>query len=445
MGAQNARMVESQTGIYDDEDKTAYVRRIGNRLVAQLDKPLFDYKFNIVEDMSPNAFALPGGYLYVTTGLIPILKSEDELACILGHEIIHSNNRHAVKKLRMSILPRLLELPGELLGVIDKDLGAIFNAPITTSNALIFASYGRGNETESDEEGIELAAKAGYDPNAMTTALSRLSKTVEVATDQKEEKSYFNSHPYTPDRVSAIEEKISEMNFMKKTPDSKNYLMEFDGILFGESPSKGVVSENKFLHPDLNFFIEFPKDWAINNQPSNVGAYNERRDAAAFVTFDDPSLTPNEAGQKFLSELKSEHKSKIVGAENYVINDKDGYLISFEDVVKSETMYAYVLWIPLQDKLFKLMGIAPIKHKTDLERTSLSLRVLTNEEKESFTIKNLHIVSANQGETTQTLSKRVGNELNIELTNVINSKKSNQKLIKGELIKVVNKSPYKIK
>ena len=103
LGDQNALMVEQEMGIYDDAEKTAYLTKVLDRLVAELDKPLFDYKIQIVPDMSPNAFALPGGHLYITTGMIPILQNEDELACILGHEVIHSNKRHSIQQIKKSI------------------------------------------------------------------------------------------------------------------------------------------------------------------------------------------------------------------------------------------------------------------------------------------------------------------------------------------------------
>ena len=249
--------------------KTAYLTKVVNRLVSKLDKPLFDYKIQIVPDMSPNAFALPGGHLYITTGMIPILQNEDELACIMGHEVIHSNNRHSVQQIKKSILPKLLEVPGNLIGVLNEDLGDTFNKPIETSNKLLFASYGRKFETEADDEGVELAAKAGYDPYGMISSLSRLSKTIEVATNRAEEKSYFNDHPYTPDRTAAIENKMATLKNVPKKAISSSFLYEFDGILFGNDPSLGVTQENTFLHPELNFLIEFPKDWIIDNQASS--------------------------------------------------------------------------------------------------------------------------------------------------------------------------------
>ena len=437
LGEENAAMVEAQMGIYIDEEKTEYLRKVGNRLVSQLEEPLFEYQFHIVTDMSPNAFALPGGYLYVTTGLLPILESEDELACIVAHEIIHSNNRHSVQQLKKSILPSLLEVPGNLLGVLNEDLGAIFNAPIQTSNALLLSSYSRKYETEADEEGIQLAAKAGYNPDAMIKALSRLSKTVEFATGNEEQKSYFSDHPYTPDRTEAIEQQLAVLDWQQKAPISKNFLYAFDSVLFGNSPNKGVIRENQFLHPDLDFTIQFPKDWNIDNQPSNVGAYHPDQQAAVFVSIDDPELSPEQAGQKFIENMDSEYESKMTDANPYNFKGKDGYLVSFTDEVEAVTMFAYILWIPLEDKLFKLIGIAPIEYKPSLEKTASSLRVLTKEEKRSFKINLLRIVKARNSETIKTLSARVGNILNEELTAIINDKTEDEKSKKDELVKVV--------
>ena len=443
LGEENAAMVEAQMGIYADKEKTAYINQVGQRLVSNLEKPLFDYQFHIVPDMSPNAFALPGGYIYITTGLIPLLESEDELACIIGHEIIHSNNRHSIKQLKKSILPRLLEVPGNLLGALNKDLGALFNAPIETSNALLLASYSRGSETESDIQGTALAAAAGYDPNAMIPALNRLSEAIEVALGEKETKNYFNDHPYTPNRVKTLEKNIAKLTWQHTANISPSYIYEVDGLLFGDSPAKGVIVDNRFLHYDLDFTIAFPENWDIDNQPTNVGAYNEDRNAAVFVSLDNSDNSPAEAATLFLADLPEEYEVKLSAHEERIINGRKGYLVSFIDKIDDVTMYGYILWVPLEDKLFKLIGITPIEYRPDLEKTAKSLRSLTGSEKKSITIKKVKVVKAEKNETIETLSKRTGNLLNSELTGVVNSRGVNDKLKKGETVKIVLSYPYK--
>ncbi len=443
LGLENANMVEAQMGIYNDVPKTAYIVSVGNRLLAQLEKPLFEYKFQIIPEKVPNAFALPGGYIYITTGLLPLLETEDELACIMAHEIIHSNNRHAIRQLQQSIIPRLLEVPGELLGVLNEDLGNLFNAPILTSNALLFASYSRNFERESDIEGTELAAAAGYDPGAMIGSLNRLSETIEVAIGQKETKSYFNDHPYTPDRVKTIQKNVKNLKWHPQKKLSDDFLYEFDSLLFGDSPSLGIIRENQFFHPDINFTISFPEDWNIENQPSNVGAYHPSRQAAMFISLEQPGETLESVSKSFLERLDDMYRSKLTANENIVMNGMKGYLISFEETTEEVTMYAYVLWLPVGSQLFKLIGFTPIEYRPLLEEAASTLRRLTPVELNSITTQLVRVVEAFEGETIESLSVRTGNVLNYELTRVINDLKVDEKLHGNEQLKIVKVSRYK--
>ncbi len=142
--------------------------------------------------------------------------------------------------------------------------------------------------------------------------------------------------------------------------------------------------------------------------------------------------------------MERDYEKKMTANEKYVLNDREGYMISFTEKVKTVTMFAYVLWIPLEDKLFKLTGITPIEYQPQLEETAKSLRTLKNNERNSFQVDLMRIVDARQGETIKTLSIRSGNILNDELTGVINSRNPDDQLNQGESIKVVKKYPYKL-
>ncbi len=442
MGAENSKAVETQMGIYDDEEMTAYFNKVGQKLVSHLENPLFKYQFKIVPDMSPNAFALPGGYIYITTGILPLLKSEDELAGIIGHEIIHSNNRHSIKQMKKSIVPHILEIPGNLVGVISKPVGDLVNAPIKVSNSLLLSSYSRKFETEADDYGVRLAAKAGYDPTTLPDVLKRMNEAIEVLTGNKEEKSYFSDHPYTPNRIENLNKQFKEITIVPSKNISPNFLYEFDGVMFGDSPSKGVVRDNEFLHPDLNFYIQFPEKWTVDNQSDAVNAYQPDGKAAASLTIESEGLTPKEAGEKFLEKIDSKFKSNITYAKEYVVNGKKGFLISFVEESKHAKMYAYILWLPQGNKVFKLLGVAPIEYQSDLEESAASLRVLTKKEKSSIKENYISVVKAKKGETIKQLSKRTGNKLLLELTAVANDHTLSDKLKGGELIKIVLDKPY---
>jgi predicted Zn-dependent protease len=134
----------------------------------------------------------------------------------------------------------------------------------------------------------------------------------------------------------------------------------------------------------------------------------------------------------------------MISTEKRVINETEGYLISFADRVQGTDMFAYIFWTPLDGKLFKLIGIGPASFRTDLENTAESLKVLNSQEKESFTVNLMRVVKASEGETIESLSKRTNNQLSPDLTRVLNSKSQGQILKEGDLIKVVKTYPFKV-
>ena len=443
LGAENAILVEIQMGLYPDKDMTEYVRSIGNRLVAALDDNPFDFQFHIADDPIPNAFALPGGYVYVTRGILSLMTTEDELACVLGHEIIHVVERHSVKQMRSSFLPRLLELPGAIVGsVVNEDLGNLLNIPITTTNSLLLSSYSRKHETESDKKGIELASKAGYDPNAMITILERLNQAVEVITNEKEKKSYFSSHPYTPDRVKNINKTSSKLNWKEKEKISEDFPHPLDGLVFGNNPRKGLFKDEVFIHPDLNFTITFPKGWETTNQAATVGAIHEDRRAGAFVGLEDPSKTPEQYAKMFEQEIEKEYKQKPFRSEPRTVNNYPGYLISLVDNTGDETMYIHILWLKMDDHLFKLIGFAPKALESELQKTAMSLRTLTSAERNSIDVYITRIVQANKNETVEELSKRTNNVVNTNVTSIINGIEEKAKLNEKQSLKIILKEKY---
>ena len=443
IGAEYSKIVEVQIGLYDNEELTNYLRAIGNKLVAEIEDNPFEFNFYIVDTPIPNAFALPGGYIYFTRGILSLINTEDELACILAHEIIHVIERHSVKQMRTGILPGLLELPGDIVAtVVDKELGSLLNSPITTSNKLLLASYSRKHETQSDRKGIELAAKAGYDPLAMGDILDRLSKTVGLVTDQEEQKSYFDSHPYTPDRVKKIEKTSSKLEVTEAEKIAEDFPKPLDGMLFGVNPSKGIFREEAFIHPDLNFTLSFPSNWVYINQAFAVGAIHADKKAAIVVGLEDPSLSPEEHARIFEKELMEKHKKKPAVSEPRTVNDNKGYLISMEDKSGKEVMYIHILWLEMDDKLFQLIGIAPRYFETKLKEVATSLRTLAPRERNGVYMRILHIVSAKENETIEEINKRHGDVLDVKLLSLINGVEKDAGLEAGQSIKVVTKQKY---
>jgi predicted Zn-dependent protease len=162
MGREVAQEVESTMGVYDDPQLTPYLAAVGRRLLAMHEDKRFSYTFNIVDQAESNAFAAPGGYIYVSRGMLALTNSEDELANIVAHEIIHVSRRHTAQQMAKAQVPGLLSLPGRVVGgLLSERLGNLINAPINIAGGAFIAKHGREAEFESDRYGQVLAARSG--------------------------------------------------------------------------------------------------------------------------------------------------------------------------------------------------------------------------------------------------------------------------------------------
>lgn len=442
MGGKYAAQVDSTMGIYDDVEKTAYVNAVGQRLVAQLEEPLFKYQFKIVPTSVPNAFALPGGYLYITTGLIPLLENEDELACIMAHEIIHSNNRHSVKSMRKGILPAILQIPGNIVGVFSQTAGAVLNAPIKAISGLGMLSYSRKQETEADVEGVQLAARAGYNPEALKGILTRLSTSMEIASGEAETKSYLSDHPYTPDRVSEIDKILTDVKIKTTKQESDNFLMEFDGILAGDDPSNGLIKDQHFYQPTFNFSLSTPKGWELAQQGNMVATGDEKQNAALYCSYSESDTTAEAAGKAFLEKLDPNSKKSVMGSEEIEINGVPGFIVSYSQSAKGKEVYGFRIWMNMNETMYQFYGVGYLEYREKLEEIVYSVKPLTVADKKEITISALSIVKANDGETIQTLGKRTNNTLKDKMAAVINNHDISQPFKTGEEVKIVVANPY---
>ncbi len=440
LGKHNYEEVVKTYGLYNNTKMSDYLNKVGQKLISQLDSAKFEYKFYIINQQEPNAFALPGGYIFITTGIIPILESEDELAGIIGHEIIHSNNRHSVRQLRKKILPTILTLPIKIVAATVPGTGAI-TAPITTTENLIFASYSKKFENEADEQGITLAAKAGYNPLALAKALNRLMKTTEYITGKKERKSYFADHPYTPKRDKKIKDLSNKIEKQKTNYISSNFLAEFNGITFGKNTSRGILVDNKFIHLENNIFIEFPKNWKVSNGDTIITGYSSKKNSAFSLMVKSSTLTAKKAGEKYIKNLSNKQKKLFVKSEPYKVNNTEGFLVSLQETFFSDTTYAYILWINIDNRLVEINAMSNIKNDKALVSITKSVRTLTNEEKSSVKRKYIKVVKANK-ETIEELCKRTNNVIKPELIAILNSRNINDILNKGDEIKIVLEEPY---
>ncbi|WP_158589064.1 M48 family metalloprotease [Alginatibacterium sediminis] len=443
LGAQNAKMVEQQMGIYQDAVLIDYVQQVGARLVAELENPRFDFRFTVIDDPAPNAFALPGGYVYVTRGLLALMINEDELATVLAHEIIHVTERHSIKQLGSSILPRLLEVPGDVVGhVIDEDLGTLLNAPLKTSNNLLASGYSRSHESDSDELGITLAAKAGYNPLAMGPILTRLNASIEYITQQEQRKSYFDDHPFTPDRVKNIKKTSKKLKYSGTSPIDSEFLTRLDGLFVAENPNRGVFVKQLFLHPQMGISIEFPKDWDTVNKPEAVGAVHTDRQSFIFVGLAPYQGAKNNA-DKFKHQIEEKYHVDVKVNPETTAWNSEAYWVGLIDSSGPEPMYVHRVWLELDNLSYQIVAVSPKAHQQQIEASARSFKPISEQQRDKIQHPVVRVVAAMSDETLDELARRSASEIPSDAIALLNQLELKQKLEKDQAVKIIVLQKYK--
>lgn len=287
LGDDEAKKVEREMGLLREPGLAGYVRAVGEKLAAVSERPEGPWQFLVVDRPEPNAFALPGGYVYVTRGLLALANSEDELAGVVGHEIAHVTARHSTKRIGAAVLTAPVTiatgLAGFAVGTVSPLLGsALAGTGQVITSGLVIAPFSREQEHEADEIGQGLAARAGYDPLGLPRFLRTLDRDAALSSGDQRSFHFLDSHPLTPDRVARTEERARQLTRAPAQPIAggrEAFLARLDGIVVGEDPAQGVFEDRRFLHPELDLAIEFPAGWKTQNTSDAVGAISPSKDA----------------------------------------------------------------------------------------------------------------------------------------------------------------------
>ena len=446
MGRETAKQVEADMGIHSDAERTRYLQKLGDRLVAVNPDQTFEYQFAIVDQWVPNAFALPGGYIYVSRGLLGLTNNEDELAGVIGHEIIHVSRRHSARQMAKARVPTLFAVPGAVVGgVISENLGNLLLAPVAVFGGGYLAFHGRQDEFESDQLGQRLAADAGYDPAALAPILARLEDFSETYTGEKRIPGFFDTHPMTPDRVDRVKRDAEKIDWRRQagvTPSPAAYLKDLDGLLVGDDPALGVIEGRNFLHPVLDLFITFPEDWKALNTRQALFAVAPEEDAMLVMGIAGKGTDPEQAAEQFKQALYKEYGAEPTESRSAKIGNLPAYLLTYTDTRGKEPTHMHFLWVAYRGLIYQFIGLAPERYRPVLRETALSFRPLSAKEKASIRETRLRVVPARSGETLQQISKRTKNVWDMNITAVVNGLDVDQKLKKGQLVKVAVSLPF---
>lgn len=280
------QILDQYGGAYDDPELARYVDDIGQRLVAVSEYADVPFTFTVLDSDIVNAFALPGGYVYVSRGLLALAEDEAELAGVIGHEIGHVTSRHGAERQGQQVVSAGAAILGGLLGAyLGDEAGAVIGGLAGAgAGALFVGQYSQAQEFESDKLGVRYLARAGYDPDGMADFLEALqtnaqlqSKVTGRSLTSPGFNHFFASHPYTPDRVERARARSDERQATGTERNREQLLAKIDGLVFGQSPDQGYVLGQRFAHPILRFEFEVPEGYDITNTPSAVLARGDDR------------------------------------------------------------------------------------------------------------------------------------------------------------------------
>jgi predicted Zn-dependent protease len=321
-----------QYGRYSDEALQAYVNDIGQRIARASHLPNLEFTFTVLDSEEINAFALPGGYVYVTRGIMAYLNSEAELVAVLGHEVGHVTARHAV---RQQTGATAAGVGATLIGVLTGS-GDLANIANMAGTALV-RGYGRDMELEADSIGAEYLARLGYDPEAMIDVVRLLKNQemleVQIARQEgREPRVYhgvFSTHPDNDTRLKEVVASAGKANSGESRPDGREaYLRRIEGLPLGPSKEQGVVRGSRFYHGTLGVTVAFPSGWAVQNLPRKVVASSPQQDAMLQLTAVPPpaDVKPRELLARSLPGVP------LSGGEPLEINGLTGYTAIARDV-----------------------------------------------------------------------------------------------------------------
>jgi predicted Zn-dependent protease len=422
--------VEAEMGLVEEPALVAYVNQVGQRLLRFAPARDFDYRFRIVDQEAPNAFALPGGQIYVSRGLLLLANTEDELANVMAHEIMHAALRHAsARQSMMQSIPGLFML----------------------SAAGVIARYSREQEREADRAGQQLAAQAGYDPVAMASFLKDLDYTERLEFGASRLPNFLDTHPSTQERVAEATARGQSLSWQARPPLSgghDGYLAKIDGLAVGTRASEGVFQGDRFLHAELGIALRFPEGWETKNTRQAVGAISPSRDAQVFLELQGKGEDPMRAAAEYLAS--DDVLALGLGLDAPPQPVRLGELDAARAVGGVSTpagpIQTHLAWIAHQGNVYRLTGQAfggaPGRYAGVFRSVERSFRPLTPKQRESIQETRLRIVPAREGEGLLELSQRTGNRWNLQQTAVMNDVFADSPLAAGQQVKVAVSERY---
>jgi predicted Zn-dependent protease len=439
MGKQADEEIVGEVGLYEDPVLQAYVEDLGQRLAASSERPDLPWSFKVLDDPAINAFALPGGYVYVTRGILTHLGSEAELATVVGHEIGHVTARHGANQMSKQMLA-MAGLGIAALLAPDSDTAEAAIGAAFVGLSLLFLSYSRNDESQADQLGLRYAQKTGYDLRE-SPEVFRLLDRAEKVEGAGRLPHWLSTHPDPGSRRHRLEEKIAEMerggtSFEGTTVNRDSYVTRLDGMVFGEDPREGFFRESLFLHPAMKFQLEFPAGWETSNEKASVSAVSPEEDALLQVSLSEKSTFAEAAEEVFQEDGVTE-----VESWERKIHGLPASWHRLEVTTDEGELHGTVAFVSYQGQVFQLLAMAEKDkwkgYRDGLEGTMASFSRLTDAKALAAQPRHMKVIKLKRAMTLEEFAKAYPSTVPIETVALVNHVEPGGRLEAGRLAKQV--------
>jgi predicted Zn-dependent protease len=433
MGRAAAAEVRGSIGLVDDRALQAYVQRVGSTLARTSHRPDLPWTFGVVDDPTPNAFALPGGFIYLTRGMMNLMRSEAELAAVLGHEIGHVTARHAVSSISRQQVTQLgLGLGGVFFPEVQP-----FTEAIGTGLGLLFLRHSRDAERQADQLGFDYAIEHAYAAGEMSDVFQALDR----AGDEQGSAlpGWLTTHPAPEERRATVQQWAAQLPEGKRGTrvGEAEYLQQIDGLVYGPNPRHGFFRDGTFYHPELRFRLDLPASWKAQNLTDAVIAVSGGQDAAMQLTLS-PAGSPQAAAQQFVRQ----GRVQVVGSSGRQINGLPAVLTLFDALTNQGVLRGLAAHVRHGGRTYQLVGYAPQAqfraYDSTIEGIVSSFSPLTDRQILNVQPQRIDIVRLNQAMTVTEFARRHDSAVDADELAIINQVASPQTMLPaGTLVKRV--------
>ncbi len=438
MGQEADPQIIAQYGLYDDKSLQDFITQKGKAMAAISHRPGLNYQFRIVDSEVINAFAVPGGYVYFTRGIMANFNNEAQFAGVLGHEIGHITARHSVVQQRNAILGQVGLIAGM---VISPEFGR-FAQQASQGLGLLFLKFGRDDERQSDELGVEYSSKIGYDAHEMAGFFTTLERNA-ARSGAEELPDFLSTHPNPGSRNVTVNKLATEwaqkLSLTNPQVNRNTYLQRIDGIIYGEDPKQGFVENFVFYHPVLKFQFQIPTGWKYQNSPQVFQMAPSNGKAMMMLT-----MAPGKTLQEAASAVLQQNNLTLVDSRETTVNGLRAIAMVADQKQEQGTLRTLSYLIQQGDNIYHMLGVSTAadfnSYNQYFTNSMQSFNILTDASKINKKPERVRIKTVKQASTLdQALRSFNTPSARLEELAILNGMKLTDRLSSGTLIKVIEK------